>query len=71
MSVSAAEPASAARPKRRLSWAVVLPLGWVALVVFAAIAADWLGLPDPAAQDHIMLRRGTLRGVESEEAFEQ
>lgn len=57
MSVSAAEPASAARPKRRLSWAVVLPLGWVALVVFAAIAADWLGLPDPAAQELILRRK--------------
>ena len=57
MSVSAAEPASAARPKRRLSWAVVLPLGWVALVVFAAITADWLGLPDPAAQELILRRK--------------
>jgi len=57
MSVSAAEPASTTRPKRRLSWALALPLGWVALVVFVAITADWLGLPDPAAQELILRRK--------------
>ncbi len=57
MSASAAEPAVGARPGRRLSWAVALPLGWIVLVAFLAVTADWLGLPDPAAQELIQRRK--------------
>ena len=61
MSASATKPAlaaaSAARPRRRLHWALVLPLGWLVLVAFLAITADWIGLPDPAAQELILRRK--------------
>src|SRR5688572_30264951 len=57
MSASAAEPATVARRGRRLSWALALPLGWTVLVAFLAISADWLGLPDPAAQELIQRRK--------------
>ncbi len=57
MSASAAEPAIVARRGRPLSWALALPLAWVALVVFLAITADWIGLPDPAAQELILRRK--------------
>ncbi len=57
MSASAAEPATVARRGRPISWALALPLAWVALVVFLAITADWIGLPDPAAQELILRRK--------------
>jgi len=57
MSASAAEPAVDGRRRRRLSWALALPLGWTVLVAFLAISADWLGLPDPAAQELIQRRK--------------
>jgi peptide/nickel transport system permease protein len=57
MSASAAEPATVVRRGRRLSWALALPLGWTVLVAFLAISADWLGLPDPAAQELIQRRK--------------
>ncbi len=57
MSASAAEPAIVARRGRPVSWALALPLAWVALVVFLAITADWIGLPDPAAQELILRRK--------------
>lgn len=57
MSASAAEPAVDSRRRRRLSWALALPLGWTVLVAFLAISADWLGLPDPAAQELIQRRK--------------
>ena len=57
MSASAARPASGLPSGRRLNWAIALPLGWVALVVFLAVTADWIGLPDPAAQELILRRK--------------
>jgi peptide/nickel transport system permease protein len=57
MSASAAEPVAGVRRGRRLSWALALPLGWTVLVAFLAITADWLGLPDPAAQELIQRRK--------------
>ena len=57
MSASAVRPATVAPVGRRLSWAIVLPLAWVALVAFLAVTADWLPLPDPAAQELILRRK--------------
>ena len=61
MSASAAEPAVGVQRARRLrggmGWALWLPLGWIVLVAFLAITADWLGLPDPAAQELIQRRK--------------
>ncbi len=57
MSASAAEPLVPARRGRRMPWAIALPLAWVAVVVFCAVAANWLGLPDPAAQELILRRK--------------
>lgn len=66
MSASAAKPTSATGPgagasaaggKFRLRWSLVLPLGWLLLVVVLAITADWIGLPDPAAQELILRRK--------------
>ena len=57
MSASAAEPGIVARRGRPVSWALALPLAWMALVVFLAITADWIGLPDPAAQELILRRK--------------
>ena len=46
MSASAAKSTvvAATRPRRRWHWALALPLGWLLLVVFLAITADWIGL---------------------------
>lgn len=61
MSASAAKPVVAGAPaagaKFRLRWSLVLPLGWLLLVVVLAITADWIGLPDPAAQELILRRK--------------
>ena len=57
MSASAVRPATVAPVGRRISWAIVLPLAWVALVAFLAVTADWLPLPDPAAQELILRRK--------------
>ena len=57
MSASAVRPATVAPVGRRLSWAIVLPLAGVALVAFLAVTADWLPLPDPAAQELILRRK--------------
>lgn len=57
MSASTAEAAVTGRPRRRLRWALALPLGWVALVAILALSANWLGLPDPAAQELIQRRK--------------
>lgn len=57
MSVSAAERRSVVRPRRRLRWGVALPLAWVSIVAFAAVAAGWLGVPDPTAQELILRRK--------------
>ena len=61
MSASAAKPVVAAAPaagrKFRLRWSLILPLGWLLLVVVLAITADWIGLPDPAAQELILRRK--------------
>jgi peptide/nickel transport system permease protein len=58
MSASAIEPAAAvAPPKRRIPWAVTLPLAWVSIVVIAAVSANWIGLPDPAEQELILRRK--------------
>lgn len=37
--------------------ALALPLGWVALIVFVAVTANWLGLPDQTAQELILRRK--------------
>jgi peptide/nickel transport system permease protein len=59
MHASAAKGATiaATRPRRRWHWALALPLGWLVLVAFLAITADWIGLPDPAAQELILRRK--------------
>ncbi len=59
MSASAAKSAviAATRPRRCWHWALALPLGWMLLVVFLAITADWIGLLDPSAQELIMRRK--------------
>ena len=59
MSASAAKGAvvAATRPRRRWHWALALPMGWMLLVVFLAITADWIGLPDPSAQELILRRK--------------
>ncbi|MBU8875811.1 ABC transporter permease [Reyranella sp. MMS21-HV4-11] len=59
MSASAAKSTvvAATRPRRRWHWALALPLGWLLLVVFLAITADWIGLPDPSAQELILRRK--------------
>jgi len=57
MSASAIESAPVVRPRRRLSWALALPLGWVAIVVVAAVLADWLPIADPANQELIQRRK--------------
>ena len=59
MSASAAKTVviAATRPRRRWHWALALPLGWIMLVVFLAITADWIGLPDPSAQELILRRQ--------------
>lgn len=61
MSASAAKPVIAGAPaagrRFRLRWSLALPLGWLLLVVVLAITADWIGLPDPAAQELILRRK--------------
>ena len=59
MSASAAKTVviAATRPRRRWHWALALPLGWIMLVVFLAITADWIGRPDPSAQELILRRQ--------------
>jgi len=57
MSASAIEPAMSARKARRIPWSVALPLAWVAIVVVAAVSANWIGLPDPADQQLILRRK--------------
>jgi len=56
MSASAAE-LPLAKPRRRIKLSLALPLGWVAIVVFAAVFADWLPLADPANQELIQRRK--------------
>jgi peptide/nickel transport system permease protein len=55
--VDAAETELATRPRRRWRWSLILPLAWVALVVFVAVFADWLGFKDAAAQELIQRRQ--------------
>ena len=59
MHASAAKGATiaATRRRRRWHWALALPLGWLVLVAFLAVTADWIGLPDPAAQELILRRK--------------
>ena len=56
MSASATEALPAVRT-RRIKPSLALPLAWVAIVVFAAVAADWLPLADPANQELVQRRK--------------